>query len=414
MSRWTALAILMTLAFLNYLDRNLIFPLFDPISRDLGLDAASLGAVASGFHIVYALSAPLLGMVSDRVSRKTILLVSLITWSVVTALSGTAMGFASLLVFRALTGLGEGGYFPTAVSLIGDLFGRSERGLAIALHGVCTTLGGSAGYAVGGALGARLGWRAPFFLAVIPGLILAVVLALRFREPVRGGADGTPMEAKPGDAGEALATVSVVRRPYYAIITSPAVGLIALAACAAGFAMNGLNTFLPLYLVKERGVALDEAGTLTGIFFAAALVGQLSGGILSDRFAARVTGARPLLVALPYLAVAPLAIAIAHVDAVMAALVCYGATQLGRGFAEPNIYGTILDSVPAHERGTAQGFLLMLTFAGSAAAPWLAGIVIRESGYAAAIHWLALASAAAGALALCLFAQLRWMRSRRE
>jgi MFS family permease len=98
----------------------------------------------------------------------------------------------------------------------------------------------------------------------------------------------------------------------------------------------------------------------------------------------------------------------------MAALVCYGATQLGRGFAEPNIYGTILDGVPAHERGTAQGFLLMLTFAGSAAAPWLAGIVIRESGYAAAIHWLALASAAAGALALCLFAQLRWMRSRRE
>ena len=413
MSRWSALAILMTLAFLNYLDRNLIFPLFDPISRDLGLDPASLGAIASGFHIVYALSAPLLGMVSDRLSRKVILLVSLITWSVVTALSGTATGFTSLLVFRALTGLGEGGYFPTAVSLIGDLFGRTERGLAIALHGVCTTLGGSAGYAVGGALGARLGWRAPFFLAVVPGLVLAVVLALRFREPVRGGADGTQEETPAGnDDGTPAAASPVVRRPYYAIVTSPAVGLIALAACAAGFAMNGLNTFLPLYLVQERGIALDQAGTLTGAFFAAALVGQLSGGILSDRFAARVTGARPLLVALPYIAVAPLAVAIAHADAVLVALVCYGATQLGRGFAEPNIYGTILDGVPAHERGTAQGFLLMLTFAGSAAAPWLAGIVIRISGYAAAIHWLALASAAAGGLAFALFVHVRWMRAR--
>jgi MFS transporter, Spinster family, sphingosine-1-phosphate transporter len=401
MGRWGALGILMTLAFLNYLDRNLIFPLLGLISRDIGVSTAELGAVATGFHVVYAVSAPLLGLVSDRLPRKLILLVALVSWSFVTALSGTATGFVSLLLFRAATGLGEGGYFPTAVSLIGDLFGPSERGLAIALHGICATLGGSAGYAVGGFLGERLGWRVPFFLAVVPGLGLALLLGLRFREPPRGQA--APASGGPREVDEA----PVKRRPYHRIVLAPTVIGIALTACCAMFAMNGLNTYLPLYLEKERGVSVSTAGVLTGAFFSATLVGQLAGGVLSDRLSRRVAGVRPLLVALPYLAVAPAVLAIPHTNAILIALACYGFTQIGRGFAEPNIYGTIIDGTPAHERGSAQGFLLMLTFVGASASPWLAGVLIEKSGYATALHVLGCASAVAGALAFGLFAHIR-------
>jgi predicted MFS family arabinose efflux permease len=394
--KWGALGILMVLAFLNYMDRNLIYPLLTLIADDLKVSVAELGALSTGFHVVYACTAPLVGAISDRVVRRTVLLLSLVTWSVITALSGTATGFVSLLVWRSLSGMGEGGYFPTAVSLIGDLFEPNRRGLAIGLHGVCTTLGGSAGYAVGGVLGQRFGWRIPFMLAILPGLALATVLYLSLAEPPRGAGAKTAVSGDPPQ-----------RRSYLQIVTFGPVLLISLAACVAAFAMIGLNTFFPMYLISARGVSIADAGLLTGAFFTVTLVGQLGGGILSDRFAERVQGIRPLFVALPYVLAAPAVLVIAHVPSVSVALGCYGLAQLCRGFAEPNIYGTIIDSTPARERGSAQGFLLMMSFAGSSASGWGLGVLIKAKGFVTSFNMLAAAAAAAGALAVVLFLRLR-------
>ncbi|HVH45738.1 MAG TPA: MFS transporter [Labilithrix sp.] len=391
--KWGALGILMVLAFLNYMDRNLIYPLLTLIADDLGVSVAELGALSTGFHVVYACTAPLVGAISDRVVRKTVLLFSLVVWSVITALSGTATGFVSLLVWRSLTGAGEGGYFPTAVSLIGDLFEPNRRGLAIGLHGVCTTLGGSAGYAVGGLLGQHFGWRFPFMLALVPGLVLAVVLHRTFDEPPRGGASN--------------ASVRTQRRSWGRIVIHTPVLLLSIAACLGAFAMVGMNTFFPMYLTRARGVSVADAGMLTGAFFAVSIVGQLSGGILSDRLSTRLRGARPLLVALPYLAAAPAVFVVTHVPAVSLALVCYGAAQLLRGFAEPNIYGTIIDSTPPSERGSAQGFLLMMTFVGSSVSGYGLGALIKNRGFGAAFDALAASAALAGALAVVLFLHVR-------
>ena len=180
--------------------------------------------------------------------------------------------------------MGEGGYFPTAVSLIGDLFASNRRGLAIGLHGVCTTLGGSAGYAVGGILGQRFGWRIPFMLAVIPGLMLASVLYFFFQEPPRGA-------QSPKAAGEAA---PAERRPYLESSRSHRL-LISITACLASFAMTGMNTFLPMYLVAERHISIADAGVLTGAFYAASMIGQLSGGLLSDRVGIAHSGRPPAL-----------------------------------------------------------------------------------------------------------------------
>jgi predicted MFS family arabinose efflux permease len=390
--KWGALGILMVLAFLNYVDRNLIYPLLELIAKDLDVSVDKLGALSTGFHIVYACSAPLIGAISDRVVRKTVLLTALVVWSVITALSGTAIGFVSLLIARSLTGLGEGGYFPTAVSLIGDLFESNRRGLAIGLHGVCTTLGGSAGYAVGGVLGQRFGWRVPFMLAVVPGLVLAIVLHRWFEEPPRGA----KVKAALGD-----------RRPWGQIVTSPAVLLLSIAACLASLAMNGLNGFLPVYLTKVRNVSVAEAGMLTGAFFAASLVGQLTGGLLADRFAEQVRGVRPMFVSIPYLVATPAVFAISHSAEISVALASYGFAQLLRGFAEPNIYGTVIENTPPSERGSAQGFLLMMSFAGSSAAGWGLGALINAKGFTVGFDALAASSLLAGMLAAVLFLHVR-------
>ncbi|MCC6751714.1 MAG: MFS transporter [Deltaproteobacteria bacterium] len=399
------LALLFALAFLNYLDRNLLFPLLSLIGRDLHLSEAQQGMLATGFHVVYAASAPLLGFFADRLSRRQILLASLLGWSTVTALSGAAVGFYSLLLLRSLTGLGEGGYFPTALSLIGDLYGPHERGRVIALHGVCATLGGSAGYALGGVLGAHLGWRLPFLLTVAPGLLLALLVWRRLEEPPRGSATTGASATEPSTS-----PATALRRPYLAIVASPAVLLMALAAASAAFAMNALNTFFPSYLEEAHRFSVASAGTLTGVFFAATLIGQLVGGASSDLLARRSRVARPLLVGAAYALSAVGVAALAGTPSVGLALGAYGLTQAGRGFAEPNIFGSVLDALPAGERGTAQGFLLMLTFAGASASPPLVGHLKRRGGYPLAFGCAAVAAALTSVLAFALAA---WRRAGR-
>lgn len=421
MNKWEALGFMMVLAFLNYMDRNLLLPLQETIQRELDLTDTQLGALSTGFHVVYALSAPLIGYVSDRIARRSILLLSVIAWSVITSATGLSIGFASLLVARSLTGLGEGGYFPTAVSLIGDFFGPQQRGRAIALHGTCTVLGGAAGLFLGGWVGQHLGWRAPFLIAVIPGLALAAIMAIRFREPPRGALTATEFSAAvPDRDGEPIAPP----RPYLRIVSSAPVLLIALAAGAAAFAMTGFTQYVPKYMTEVWKLSQTETGMWTALGFAIPIVSVLPGGIASDSLAARLRGARPLLVALPYAAVAPVFLALPLAQTSAGIALFYGLAMFGRGFAEPNIYGSVIESVPARERGAAQGFLLMLTFGGASGAGLVGGaildavagpkasrtVALAHDGYRVLFHVFGAASLVAGAIAAALFI----VRRRRE
>lgn len=418
MNKWEALGFMMVLAFLNYMDRNLLLPLQETIQIELELSDKQLGALSTGFHVVYALSAPLIGYISDRFARRSILLASLIAWSVITATTGLATGFGWLLVARSLTGLGEGGYFPTAVSLIGDFFGPQQRGKAIAMHGTCTVLGGAAGLFLGGWLGQAFGWRAPFLMAVVPGLLLAAIMAIRFREPPRG-AQSVAAHARAED-------MDVPPRRYLRIVLSVPVLLMALAAGAAAFAMVGVTQYLPKYMTEVLRLSQAQTGMWTALGFAVPIIGVLPGGMMSDYLAARMPGARPLLVALPYLLVAPAFLAVPAAESRALVTLLYGAAMFGRGFAEPNIYGTILESVSPRERGAAQGFLLMLTFGGASAAGLVGGTILDEiagpkatrsvalaqQGYHVLFWVLGAASLIAGLIAGVLFVVRRRYHSR--
>jgi MFS family permease len=235
-------------------------------------------------------------------------------------------------------------------------------------------------------------------MAILPGLLLAVIFLVRFREPPRGGFAAVEL-TPPVEAG--------VRRAYLRIVFSLPVLLISLAACAAALSMQGVNTFMVKFLQEQRGVSDQMAAILTSVGFGFTLAGQLSGGWASDALARRLAGARPLLAGVSYLAAAPLLLAVARVHDVAIGVACYAASQIGRGFAEPSLYGTIIDALPAHERGTAQGFLLMCTFGGATAGSWIAGLLSDAHGLDSAIAVLALPSALCGVLALILTLYLR-------
>jgi predicted MFS family arabinose efflux permease len=384
---WKLLAFLSALAFLNYMDRCLLFPVLGPIARDLGIAPGRLGTVATGFDVVYACAAPLVGMASDRWPRKRLLAVALVGWTLATGMTGAATGFLSLLVYRSLTGLTEGGYFPTSIAVLGDAFSPRLRSRAIALHAAFATLGGSAGYALGGFAGERWGWRAPFLLALLPGAALAFAFARWFDEPAR------------------VVRTAKLERP----VLRPGVVLISLAACFASFTMSGMATFLPLYLTESYGVSVTRAGTLTGIAFATTLVGQLSGGVLADRLSARLPAGKSLCVALGYLAVAPTVAMMAHASTALGVLACYAVSQLLRGLVEPSLFATVIDETPPQERGAAQGVLISSCFVGSSAAGAGVGAIIHGHGFGTALHVLAAFSIAAalfgGILAVRHFSQ---------
>jgi len=169
---------------LNYIDRNVVFALFEPIKRELVLSDQQLGWLGSAYVIVLSLAALPLGVVGDLKSRRAVIAFGVGLWSVFTVLGATARHFWQLLACRSLVGVGEAGYGPAAQALIAELFRGRRRAFAIGIYSVGMAFGGVLGIWLGGVLAERHGWRFAFVALGIPGFLLAL-LASRLREPRR-------------------------------------------------------------------------------------------------------------------------------------------------------------------------------------------------------------------------------------
>jgi MFS family permease len=276
------LAVMVGIVFLNYVDRYVLPSVAIPIEREFHLSDAAFGALTTAFLLVYALSALPFGIWGDRGVRRNVIGVGVCVWSVATLLTGLARSFTQLFAARALLGIGEAGYFPAGTSLLGDYFPQQVRGRAMAIWGAGSYLGIAVGFAGGGLIASRLGWRPAFYLTAVPGLILGI-LAFRLREPVRGAAEASGAKAPPvtrlGPAHfRELARIRTLR----ATIASETILFFVLAGAAA---------WLPTYLSRTFEVGTGAAGTLAGgILVLGGLVGCLLGGWLADR---RIRGAGP-------------------------------------------------------------------------------------------------------------------------
>ncbi|HEY7574404.1 MAG TPA: MFS transporter, partial [Thermoanaerobaculia bacterium] len=190
-ARW-GLAVLTFINLFNYLDRFVVSSLVESLRHsELALNDRQLGWLASAFVIVYMLTSPLFGWLGDRGRRPMLLAIGVAVWSAATALGGFARSFAALFASRAAVGIGEGAYGTIAPSMLADLFALERRGRAFATFFAAIPIGSAAGYILGGLVEARLGWRAAFFIAGVPGLLLAL-LCLTLKDPVRGGMEGAP------------------------------------------------------------------------------------------------------------------------------------------------------------------------------------------------------------------------------
>jgi len=200
-----AFTILFTINILNYADRYVLPAILPKVQADLGLTSLEAGLLGSSFLLVYAFATLPIGVWADRGVRKNIVALCVGIWSVATCLAGFTRNFVQLFSVRAVLGIGEAGYAPASLSLLGDFFSKARRGRVLSYWSSGTLLGAAIGFTLGGLVSDAFGWRWAFYIVGIPGLI-AAFLAWRILEPRRGAFENEGDDATgEGAAGEAEA-----------------------------------------------------------------------------------------------------------------------------------------------------------------------------------------------------------------
>jgi MFS family permease len=271
-----ALGLLLAVNLLNYIDRQVLFAVFPLIKIDLSLSDTALGFLGSAFMLSYMLFAPLFGWLGDNWSRTSLASGGLVVWSLATAMSGFAPGYRTLLAARATVGVGEASFGTVSPGLIADFFPKERRGRVLAWFYVAIPVGSALGYLLGGVLGVRYGWHAAFLLVGLPGLLLAIPIAL-LRTPPRGGDDAVPRAAEGKVSGG-----------YAALFRNRSFVFNTLAMAAMTFAIGGLAQWIPSFLYRAHSLDVAKANTLFGATTVlAGILGTLAGGWLGDRWQKR-------------------------------------------------------------------------------------------------------------------------------
>ncbi|MBI5166204.1 MAG: MFS transporter [candidate division NC10 bacterium] len=272
-----ALGVLFLINLLNYIDRQVLYAVFPQVKGDLHLSDTQLGTLASAFMIVYLSTAPIAGLLGDRLPRKAFISLGVGLWSLATVFSGLARTFAELLMGRSLVGVGEASYGTVSPTLIADYFPRERRGMALSFFYMAIPVGSAIGYVLGGILAADFGWRAAFFMVGAPGLIMGLVAWL-LMEPRRGA-----MDEASSRTFEGVEEVRPTFPMYLSLLRTRSYLFDVLAMAAMTFALGGLAAWLPSYLVRVRGMGIAQANVIFGgITLVTGVAGTLIGGWLGD------------------------------------------------------------------------------------------------------------------------------------
>jgi MFS transporter, Spinster family, sphingosine-1-phosphate transporter len=370
----TALAVLTLINLFNYLDRWIIAALVESIKHsELRLSDKQIGLLFSGFIVVYLFTAPVFGSLGDTKSRTRLLAFGVAVWSVATALAGLARGYTSLLLARATVGVGEAAYGTIAPALLADYFDRDRRGRVFAIFFAAIPIGSALGYIMGGLVDHYFGWRQAFFVAGVPGLVLAV-LALRLYDPPRGAQDP---ESAPASRGHSISVGRAARAAYAALLRNRPYVLTVLGYAAYTFAIGALAFWTPSFLERIRGIPKAQATVQFGaVVVVTGFVGTYAGGWIGDYYLRTSRQAYLWVSGIATLAAAPLtlvALAVARPPLYWAAMV---AAELLLFASTGPINSAIVNVVPPAIRATAVALsIFAIHILGDVPSPWLVGLL---------------------------------------
>jgi len=276
--RWTVLVILTLVYTFNFIDRQILVILQEPIKLELGLSDAQLGLLTGfSFALVYVTAGIPIAWLADRSNRRNIVAASLAFWSAMTALSGLVQNFGQLLAARLGVGIGEAGGSPPSHSMISDYFPPQNRGTALSFYSMGIYVGILFGYAAGGWIAENFGWRTAFFLVGIPGIAYALLVLWVVKEPRRGRWDegGTPPK-------------SSFKQTWDCLRQRPTFWWISIGCAFSAFISYGNGNFMPSFLIRSHGMSLTEVGLALGLIAGiSGAIGTFLGGFLADKLGVR-------------------------------------------------------------------------------------------------------------------------------
>lgn len=266
------LTLLVAVAVVSYIDRQILAVVLEPVRRDLGLSDTSMGLLTGAFFsLAYAIAGVPLARLADTGNRRSLIAVCIGGWSVATACCGFAQSFAQLALARMSVAIGEAGSAPASYSLLSDSYPERQRARVFALISGGSAVGLAFGVFLAGSLSELLGWRRVFLVLAIPGVVVALLLRLTVREPARFS-----INAAKQPTSMAATLASLFRIPTYRWLI-----LIAVSASTTTFAVLG---WMPTFLIRAHGFSHAELGVkMGGAIASGLLLGNLCSGALADQ-----------------------------------------------------------------------------------------------------------------------------------
>ena len=277
--RWYALFILTIVYVLNFVDRQILVVLQEPIKAEMNLSDTQLGLLTGFlFAIFYVTLGIPIARIADKGNRRNVITWSVAIWSAMTALSGLVTNYWQLVLARIGVGVGEAGGSPPAHSMISDYFPPGLRSVALSIFSSGIYIGIMIGFLVGGYVSQHYGWRVAFFAAGIPGLAVALLVRFTVKEPVRGLFDNKPADDNVPGIWEAAKIFWKLKTFRY----------LSLACALLSFSNYGVNNWMPSFIIRSHQLSISETGVLFALLIGACgCFGAILGGVLSDKLGTR-------------------------------------------------------------------------------------------------------------------------------
>jgi MFS transporter, Spinster family, sphingosine-1-phosphate transporter len=387
----TALVLLTALNLVNYIDRYILPGVQELVKKEFHVTDSAIGSITFWFFLTYMLSAPLTGWLGDHLPRKPLIVICALLISGVNVLTGTVHVFNSLLFRHAILGIGEASLGIYAPALLADFYPEDQRNRILTIFYTAIPVGAAIGYLVGEIVGANYGWRMPFYVSAVPGLLIGLILLFVLKEPARGATDAPQNRvahpSQPHREGWVDAAtesnlphkISASIRMAISLAVNPRYMYATLGMAMVTFSLGGISAWMPSFLERSGFAPASVGITLGAITAVGGLGGTAFGGWIAQRWLR--TNHRALYLVSGWsaaLTVPPAMLCFFGPRATMLPALSVAMFLIFLGTGPLN--AAIVNSVPAAIRATAIAIELLLIHAlGDTPSPKIIGIISDHS-----------------------------------
>ena len=370
--KWEVLILLWMGYLLNQADRQVFNTVLPSIRDAFSLTDTSVGLIATLFNLAFAVFVPIGGWMGDRFSRKWVVTISILIFSVATMFTGMAGTFVMLIVLRSIaTGGGEALYGPSNYSILAQ-YHTDTRARAMSIHQTAYYIGVILAGWLAGLIADKIGWQYSFLIFGGFGLIWGVIMIFRLnnRPPVEAPAQAENKADKPGFLDG-----------FKTVFTTPTALALTLGFSGLIFVITGFMTWVPAYLQEEFGQTQAEAGFNSMVWtYVAAFVGVLLAGTLSDKFAVKDNKYRMWLQGIGLILGAVFLFYMGGDKSLVIVYACFAGWGFFRAFFDANTYAVLYDVTPPRLHASCASVMGMTGFAVGSFAPVILGAIKQNLG----------------------------------